>query len=91
LRATARWKRDEPSMPDVAAEVIRRVTDAGGLALPDGSRRGPYVVRLSDPPTPRERLQLAATCAAEVRHRRRMADALWVSKSLLRQHNFWQP
>jgi hypothetical protein len=47
-------------MHDVAAEIVRRVTDQYGIALPDGPRRGPYVIRLSDPTPPRERLQLAA-------------------------------
>jgi hypothetical protein len=37
---------------DTAAEIVRRVTAA--------NPRGGYVVRLSDPPTPSERLQLLA-------------------------------
>jgi hypothetical protein len=43
---------------DLAAEIIRRTR-----ATADSSDSGdslPYVVRLSDPPTPHERLQLAA-------------------------------
>jgi hypothetical protein len=43
---------------DLADEIIRRVRVTGG-----SSDRGdllPYVVRLSDPPTAHERLQLAA-------------------------------
>jgi hypothetical protein len=42
----------KPSLHDAAAETIRRTLG------PDG--RPPYVIRLSDPPTPQERLQLAA-------------------------------
>jgi hypothetical protein len=37
---------------DLAAEIVRRCAAAGGSAS--------YVVRLSDPPTANERLQLAA-------------------------------
>jgi len=36
------------------------VTDGEGVALPDGSRCGPYVLRLSNPPATHERLQLMA-------------------------------
>jgi hypothetical protein len=43
---------------DLAAEVIRRARTTGDSS--DGSDLLPYVVRLSDPPTPHERLQLAA-------------------------------
>ena len=43
-------RRCAPSAHDLAAEIVRRA------AVPDGSKR--YVVRLSDPPTPGERLQL---------------------------------
>ena len=43
-------RRPEPR--DIAAEIIRR---ANG---PDN--RSPYVIRLSEPPTPHERLQLVA-------------------------------
>jgi len=39
--------------PDVAAEIVRRAAEANG-------QTGGYVVRLSDPPTPSERLQLLA-------------------------------
>ena len=42
----------QPDARDVAAEIIRRVNAANG----DGG----YVVRLSDPPTPGEQLQLIA-------------------------------
>jgi hypothetical protein len=41
---------------DVAAEIIRR---ARAMTGPDGESL-PYVVRLSDPPTANEQLQLAA-------------------------------
>jgi hypothetical protein len=41
---------------DLAAEIIARAT-AGSA---DGDGLLPYVVRLSDPPTPHERLLLAA-------------------------------
>jgi hypothetical protein len=42
-----------PAAPDIAAEIVRRVNAAqAGQPL--------YVIRLSDPPTPQERLQLAA-------------------------------
>ena len=37
---------------DLAAEVVRRCAEVGGSAS--------YVVRISDPPTANERLQLAA-------------------------------
>jgi len=37
---------------DIAAEIIRRVNGA--------ESRPPYVIRLSEPPTPTERLQLIA-------------------------------
>jgi hypothetical protein len=43
---------------DLAAEIIRRARATGDSS--DGSDLLPYVVRLSDPPTPHERLQLAA-------------------------------
>ena len=39
---------------DIAAEIIRRVTEA------NAATGGGYVVRLSDPPTPQERLQVLA-------------------------------
>jgi hypothetical protein len=42
----------QPSAYDLAAEIVRRATG------PDGRRA--YVVRLSQPPTPGERLQLIA-------------------------------
>jgi hypothetical protein len=44
--------RGRPSAADIAAEIIRRTATADG--------RPPYVIRLSDPPTGHERLQLAA-------------------------------
>jgi hypothetical protein len=45
--------RRRPSTPDIAVEIVRRVTAAqAGRPL--------YVVRLSDPPTLQERLQLIA-------------------------------
>jgi hypothetical protein len=43
---------------DLAAEIIRRARATAGSA--DGDGLLPYVVRLSDPPTPHERLLLAA-------------------------------
>ena len=46
--------RRQPAARDVAAEIIRRVTEA------NATTGGGYVVRLSDPPTPQERLQLLA-------------------------------
>jgi hypothetical protein len=42
---------------DLAAEIIRRTRATAGSS--DGDSL-PYVVRLSDPPTPHERLLLAA-------------------------------
>jgi hypothetical protein len=39
---------------DIAAEIIRRVTEA------NAKTGGGYVIRLSDPPAPGERLQLLA-------------------------------
>jgi hypothetical protein len=47
-------QRRPAELPDIAAEIVRCVLDASGITLPDGSRRGPYVVRLSDPPTAHE-------------------------------------
>jgi hypothetical protein len=43
-----------PSPRDIAAEILRRVAEA------NASTGGGYVVRLSDPPTPQERLQVLA-------------------------------
>ena len=43
-----------PTPHDIAAEIVRRVTAA------NAETGGGYVVRLSDPPTPTERLQLLA-------------------------------
>jgi hypothetical protein len=43
---------------DLAAEIIRRTRATAGSS--DGGDSLPYVVRLSNPPTPHERLQLAA-------------------------------
>jgi hypothetical protein len=43
-----------PSPRDIAAEIVRRVSSANAVA------GGGYVVRLSDPPTPKERLQVLA-------------------------------
>jgi hypothetical protein len=42
----------KPSLHDAAAEIIRRTVGADG--------RAPYVIRLRDPPTTHERLQLMA-------------------------------
>ena len=42
-----------PSPRDIAAEIVRRVSSANAVT-------GGYVVRLSDPPTPQERLQVLA-------------------------------
>ena len=47
-----RSRKQRPTAHDVAGEIIRRA------AKPDGSKS--YVVRLSDPPAPGERLQLIA-------------------------------
>jgi len=44
---------------DLAAEIIRRTRATAGSS--DGGDSLPYVVRLSNPPTPHERLQLAAS------------------------------
>ena len=44
--------KNRPSLRDLAAEIIRRAND--GRSVP------PHVVRLSDPPTVTERLQLMA-------------------------------
>ena len=43
-----------PSPRDIAAEIIRRVYSV------NAESGGGYVVRVSDPPTPQERLQLLA-------------------------------
>ena len=43
-----------PSPRDIAAEIVRRVSSANVVS------GGGYVVRLSDPPTPKERLQVLA-------------------------------
>jgi hypothetical protein len=43
---------------DIAAEIIRRVR--ASTANSDNPDSLPYVVHLSEPPTPEERLQLAA-------------------------------
>ena len=43
-----------PTPHDIAAEIVRRVTAA------NAETGGGYVVRLSEPPTPTERLQLMA-------------------------------
>ena len=43
-----------PSPRDIAAEIVRRVAEA------NASTGGGYVVRLSKPPTARERMQLLA-------------------------------
>ena len=43
-----------PSPRDIAAEIVRRVSSANAVT------GGGYVVRVSDPPTPKERLQLLA-------------------------------
>ena len=44
----------KPDARDIASEIIRRV------AKSNAEMAGGYVVRLSDPPTPQERLQLLA-------------------------------
>jgi hypothetical protein len=44
---------------DLAHEIIRRTKGVVGNS-PGGDESLPYVVRLSDPPRPHERLQLAA-------------------------------
>ena len=54
----AKGMRAKVGARDVAAEIIRRAKAAAGDA--EGCDSLPYVVRLSDPPTPHERLQLAA-------------------------------
>ena len=43
-----------PSPRDIAEEIVRRVASA------NAETGGGYVVRVSDPPTPKERLQLLA-------------------------------
>jgi hypothetical protein len=43
-----------PSPRDIAAEIVRRVASTNAVT------GGGYVVRVSDPPTPQERLQLLA-------------------------------
>ena len=43
-----------PSPRDIAAEIVRRVAEA------NASTGSGYVIRLSKPPTPQERLQLVA-------------------------------
>jgi hypothetical protein len=50
----SRSRKRRPTAHDVAAEIIRRVTAA------NAQTGGGYVIRLSDPPTPGERLQLLA-------------------------------
>jgi hypothetical protein len=47
-----------PDPRELAAEIIRRAR--AGLAKQDSDDFLPYVVHLSDPPTPQEELQLAA-------------------------------
>jgi hypothetical protein len=49
-----RSRKRRPTAHDVADEIIRRATEANGRT------GGGYVVRLSDPPTPGEWLQLIA-------------------------------
>ena len=50
----SRSRKQRPQAHDIAAEIIRRVAAA------NAETSGGYVVRLSDPPTPGERLQLIA-------------------------------
>ena len=50
----SRSRKQRPTGHDIAAEIIRRVTAA------NAETGGGYVVRLSDPPTPKERLQVLA-------------------------------
>ena len=52
--ASARRKNAKLSVRDMAEEIVRRAQ----AARPDGQL--PYVVRMSDPPTPEEQLQLIA-------------------------------
>ena len=52
MPSRSRKRRPEPH--DIAAEIIRRVTAT------NSESGGGYVVRLSQPPTPTERLQLIA-------------------------------
>jgi hypothetical protein len=49
-------KQAEVSSRDLAEEIVRRA----GKVDETGARVLPYVIHLSDPPTPGERLQLAA-------------------------------
>jgi hypothetical protein len=69
--------RRRPEIRDVAAEIIRRVGEA------NASTGGGYVVRLSDPPTPQERLQLLAARlqrrpVAIMPHKRTMEE--WIAR-----------
>jgi hypothetical protein len=50
----SRPRKQRPTAHDVAGEIIRRVTAA------NAQTGGGYVVRLSEPPTVREQLQLMA-------------------------------
>jgi hypothetical protein len=52
---TRRPPRQRPGAHDIAAAIVERATVEYG-----GQRRLPYVIRLSDPPTVQERLQLLA-------------------------------
>jgi hypothetical protein len=54
----AKGMRAKVGARDVAAEIIRRAKATAGNA--EGRDSLPYVVRLSDPPTAHEQLQLAA-------------------------------
>jgi len=49
-----RSRKPRPTAHDVAGEIIRRVTAT------NAQTGGGYVIRLSNPPTPGERLQLLA-------------------------------
>lgn len=51
-----RRSRPKADARDLAEEIIRRVGARGG----DEGRFVPYVIRLSDPPTAQERIQLMA-------------------------------
>jgi hypothetical protein len=73
---------------DLAAEIIRRTRATAGSS--DGGDSLPYVVRLSDPPTPHERLQLAACrilrhpiAIIDVRHRAGVEPKIWQAGSAL--------
>jgi hypothetical protein len=51
---------DTSDARDIAAEIVRRAMASQGAPGPDGGAGRIYVIRLSDPPTASERLQLTA-------------------------------